>query len=342
MTATARVAAAVRGAPRDRVPVFPSMIGAAVTLQHGDQARFSTDGEYLARTLLRNREMFNFDGIYVSSDNWVMYSALGGTVIFPENGEPVGTEILCRDLSDLRGLRVPDPRTDGRMPVLLEAAARVMDQAGRDCFVLANIDSGPFQLAGILRGLEQLLFDVSDDAARLRELLELCAEVTIHYGRAMREEAGVPAVQFGDSMAGLISREQYEKLCFPYECRVIRALKDAGLMVFLHICGDSRHILDLMTRTGADCLEIDEAVDLSTALNVAEGAACIRGNLRTTLFLDGTPREVLARARECVRLAEGKRYILSAGCGIPPAARRENLDALRQAVEHGAKGEKSW
>jgi uroporphyrinogen-III decarboxylase len=104
-------------------------------------------------------------------------------------------------------------------------------------------------------------------------------------------------------------------------------------MVFLHVCGDSRHILDLMARSGADCLEIDEAVDLATALKVADGSVCIRGNLRTTLFLDGTKEEVLRQARNCVRLGEGKRYILSAGCGIPRLARIESLAALREAVE---------
>ena len=309
------------------------MISAAIALQHRDQGRYSTDGAYLAETLLRNREMFDYDGIYVSSDNWVMYSALGGAVRFPNNGEPIGTEILCRDFADVRRLRVPDPLSAGRIPVLVDAAERVMAGAGGSSFVLANIDSAPFQLAGILRGLQQLMYDVSDNGPALHGLLKFCTEVAIRYGLAMREKAGVPAVQFGDSMAGLIRREQYEEFCFPYECRLISALKETGMMVFLHVCGDSRHILDLMTRTGADCLEIDEAVDLATALKVADGAACIRGNLRTTLFLDGTEEEVLRQARTCVRLGEGKRYILSAGCGIPRQSRIGNLKALRQAVE---------
>ena len=333
MKASTRVANAVRGGPTDRIPVFPSMISAAISLQHRDQGLYSTDGKYLAETLLRNREMFDYDGIYVSSDNWIMYSGLGGTVHFPVDGEPIGTEILCKDLADYRKLRVPDPTSAGRMPLLLEAAGRVMERAGGDYFVLANIDSAPFQLAGILRGLQQLMYDVSDNGPMLHEVLKRCTEVAIRFGIAMREKAGVPAIQFGDSMAGLIRREQYEEFCFPYECQVIHALKETGVMVFLHVCGDSRHILDLMARSGADCLEIDEAVDLATALKVADGSVCIRGNLRTTLFLDGTKEEVLRQARNCVRLGEGKRYILSAGCGIPRLARIESLAALREAVE---------
>jgi uroporphyrinogen decarboxylase len=333
VTSLERVLNAICGKPYDRVPVFPSMINAATCIQRRNQKEYSTNGKYLAETLLKNREMFDYDGIYVSSDNWIMYGALGGIVNFPDDDEPMGTDVLCKDILDYRRLKIPDPLKDGRMPVIIDAAKIAMDQAGENSFILANIDSGPFQLAGILRGLQQFLYDLNDSSQETHKLIQFCQEVTVTYGAAMRECAGVPAVQFGDSMASLLSRENYTEFVFPYECRVIEELKKVGLFVFLHICGNTMHILDLMRETGADCLEIDEAVDLKSAFEVIKNRMCIRGNIRTTLFLEGTKEEVLREAAKCVRMGNGRKYILSAGCGIPKYSKVENLKALREAVE---------
>jgi uroporphyrinogen decarboxylase len=333
MNSLKRVMNAVSGNPYDRTPVFPSMINAATHIQKRNQRDYSTNGGYLAETLIKNRQIFDYDGIYVSSDNWIMYSALGGTVDFPDDDEPMGREVLCRDIHDYRRLKVPDPTKDGRMPVIIEAVKITMDQAGQDYFILANIDSGPFQLAGILRGLEQFFFDLNDSSQHIQKMIQFCQQVTITYGVAVREATGVPAVQFGDSTASLLSREQYEEFVFPHECQVIEELQKAGLLVFLHICGNSTHILDLMVQTGADCLEIDEAVDLGRAFEIVNNRTCIRGNIRTTLFLDGTREQVFREAQRCVRLSKGGKYILCAGCGIPKYSKFENLKALREAVE---------
>lgn len=327
-----RVLNAIQGRLYDRVPVFPSMINAATRIQNRNQKYYSTDGKYLAETLIRNRELFDYDGIYVSSDNWIMHSALGGEVNFPDDDEPMGTEVLCKNFYDYRKLFLPDPLKDGRMPVIIEATKIIMEKLGKDYFILTNIDSGAFQLACILRGITQFMYDLYDYKDEIDEFLQFCAQVTIRYGKLLKEVTDVHAVQFGDSAASLINREMYRKYIFPYECQIITELKKTGLLVFLHICGNSTHILDLMVETGADCLEIDAAVDLKTAFEIVKDRTCIRGNLETTLFLEGTPEEVLKEAKKCIDLGSGKRYILSAGCGIPKFSKVENLKALREAV----------
>ncbi len=333
MNSLQRVYKAIFGNDYDRIPVFPSMINAATWIQNRNQKYYSTDGKYLAETLIKNREIFDYDGIYVSSDNWIMHSALGGKVNFPDDDEPMGTEVLCRHIDDYKKLSVPDPLKNGRMPVIVEATKITMEKLGKDYFILANIDSGAFSLAGILRGTQQFMYDIIDSKDEVHQMLQFCTEVTVTYGTVLHRMTGVPAVQFGDSTASLISRELYEEFVYPYECRIIERLKKAGLLVFLHICGNSTHILDLMVKTGADCLELDGEVDLKTAFDIVNNVTCIRGNIKTSLFLEGTPHEVLNEAKKCISLGYGKKYILSAGCGIPKFTKIENLKVLRKSVE---------
>jgi uroporphyrinogen-III decarboxylase len=49
----------------------------------------------------------------------------------------------------------------------------------------------------------------------------------------------------------------YREYALPYERRLIRRLRAAGVPVALHICGDATRTADDMVATGADVLELD-------------------------------------------------------------------------------------
>ena len=165
------------------------------------QHRFHTDAETLADCVVAASRALRLDGVYVSSDNWILHEALGGKVVFPEDEEPWGHGPLVKTWDDLRRLTVPDPHRSGRMPMMLAAAEYATNLVGQDLYIEANIDSGPFQLALTLRGVEQGMIDLTDEPDHFHELLEFATEVVIAYGRAMAQ-TGVDGVQFGESSAG--------------------------------------------------------------------------------------------------------------------------------------------
>lgn len=244
-----------------RVPVAPSFLTRAVRVSGMRQHDYHTDPHVLARAQIDHCERYDFDGVYISSDNVILYEALGGQIVFPDaDSYPMWTEPLVASPRDLSSLHWPEPERDGRMPVVIQAAALAMDLVGHRRFVLANIDSGPFQLALTLMGMERGFVTLMERPAEMCDILEFCAEVTILYGKAMAQ-TGCHGLQFGESTAALLGRNRYRDVVWPYDCRVIEALRQTGAYVFLHVCGDSTSVFDLLVQSGAHCIEFDSQVD---------------------------------------------------------------------------------
>jgi len=125
----------------------------------------------------------------------------------------------------------------------------------------------------------------------------------------------------------------YEEFVLPYQQRVCAALHAAGAPVKLHICGDTRALLPLMARSGADLFNVDHLVPLARAREVY-GAAGVayKGNLDPVAdIMQATPDACRAAALRCIQEARGTKYMLSAGCEIPAATPDEVFRAFCEA-----------
>jgi uroporphyrinogen decarboxylase len=239
------------------------------------------------------------------------------------------------------------------MPVYLDAVHRLREHFGAEVAVRGP-GTGPFSLASYLvGGTEFFLMEIAtaeaeedrDKERRLFDLMEIASDALIVFMKALLD-AGSDTAQAGDSLASLsmISPSIYEKYVYPFECKVFSAIRPfarkKGGVTILHICGDTRLILPLMARTGADVLEIDAKVDMADAKILTEGKAALMGNLDpTTVLLQGTPELVRNTADACMKgcdaLSGG--FILGSGCEVAPQSPRENLKSFVEAA-HGFTG----
>ena len=318
----------------DRVPVAPSFLTRAMRKAGVRQYDYHTDPEVLAAAQIHHCEAYDFDGLFVSSDNVIMYEALGGRIVFhDEDSYPFWTDPLVSRSADLARLRVPDPARDGRMPVVIEAARIAARKVGAERFVLANIDSGPFQLAATIMGMDRAMTMLLDEPEELKRVLEFCTEVAVAYGKAMAR-SGCHGLQFGESSASVIGRAAYEEVVWPFDCRVIEELKQEPPYVFLHVCGDSTPLFDLLVRSGAHCLEIDSQVDMAWAKERAAARTALKGNICTTSFLRESTQELREECRQIVEAGRsGGGFILCGGCEVPADAPDESVRAVRRAAE---------
>jgi len=302
----------------DRVPVAPSFLTRAVRKAGVCQYDYHTNPEILAYTQINHCEAYDFDGLFISSDNVIMYEALGGKIIFKDkNSYPFWTCPLVTNSKDLSKLKIPDPVKDGRMGIIIEAAHIAMEKVGHQRFVLANIDSGPFALATVIMGMEQAMVFLLEKPEEMKKILEFCSHVTITYGRSMAI-SGCHGLQFGESPVSLIGRRMYEEIVWPYDCEVITQLKKSECSIFLHICGDTRNIFDLLVKSGADCLEIDSQVDMAWAKKEAHYQVALKGNIDTTSFISKSADEILEEVRYIIESAKmGGGFILAGGCEVP-------------------------
>jgi uroporphyrinogen decarboxylase len=334
VTGLERTRAAVRGNRVDRIPVFPILLAPACQLTGVRQRDYNLDPAVMADTLLRAREMCGFDGIYVSRDNWVYHEALGGGLTFPEDDESFTKVPLLESIEGWRSLAVPDPLSAKGMQTVLTAARKVMAAAGGRYYIQANIDTGPFSLAAVLRGTENFLLDLATaDESELDELLEFCTEVVIAYGKAMIA-TGVHGIQFGDATASLIAPSDFARFVVPWQRRALEALGGSDCDLWVHICGSTEHILPLMRDLPFQGFEVDAKVDMSAARGALGPGIALKGNLDTTFLLQRTPAEVEAACRGILddgRIRTGA--ILSPGCGVPRMTPLENLRAMVRASE---------
>jgi MtaA/CmuA family methyltransferase len=334
MTGLERTRAAIRGAPVDRIPTFPILIAPACQLVGVRQKQYNLDAMVMAETLLKARELCGFDGIYVSRDNWIYHQALGGALEFPEDDESFTATPLLSSLSGWTGLRVPDPQSAAGTRTVLAAAREVMRRVGKEFYVQANIDTGPFSLAAVLRGTQNFLMDIAtEDPEKLQGLLDFCADVVIAYGKEMIA-TGVHGIQFGDATASLVSPADFERFVRPGQERVLHALAGSGCDLWIHICGKTDHLLPLLKDLPFQGFEVDAKVELKTARDLLGGRIALKGNLDTTFLLQRAPREVYQACRDL--LSQGgfsTGVVLSPGCGVPRFTPLENLRAMVRACE---------
>ena len=317
----------------DRVPVIPELIQHNLEVAGKTHGAFSTDPNVMFDVIMAGLQAYETDAVYVSSDNYLIVEAMGGEVRIAEDEPPALLRHAASSIEEGVAF-APLDVTKGRIPVILKATELCRKKLGNDIFVKTCIDSAPFSAAASLLGAELWFVNLLDEPELCHKLLEICTESVVRYGIAAAR-AGAHGIAFGDSPAGLMSREMYEEFALPYAQRAIRELHEkTKLPVFYHVCGNTKQILDLMVKTGADCIEIDSVVPMELAKEAAYGKCAVEGNVSTIeAFFRGTPEDVKREAYAILDLYGNKGgLILSSACEIPRWSPKENVRALTDAA----------
>jgi len=322
-----RIHAAFRGKRADAVPCAPMLIRFAAAYSGVSLYDYLTDGHRFAECQIRVAETFDLDGIMCASEPTRVVHTLGGTVLFPEDGVPHVEKPAVSGPADLQRLSVPDPTDRStRMGDLLIAVEALSNHFRGERSVFGWADA-PFAEACNLMTTSVMLMTIMDDPPFAHALLEFCTRVVCAFLEAQLV-LGVDAVGIGDAAASLISPEMYDEFAFPYERRVIDAVHRRGVPVKLHMCGNATAKLPRIVTTGIDILNVDQMTDIHLARQLAP-YLCLKGNLDPVgTIYRASPEDVYAAGQQLIRDVGPRRYILSAGCEVPPDIAPENLKAL--------------
>ncbi|MCR5263955.1 MAG: uroporphyrinogen decarboxylase family protein [Clostridiales bacterium] len=328
-----RVMNALRFESSDRAALIPELIQHNLEVAGETHRAFSSDPRIMGKVIIAGLERYQTDAVYVSSDNYLIVEALGGIVELPPDDPPRLRKTAAESIKEAVELPLLDV-TKGRIPVILEATRLMRETLHDEVFVKTCIDSAPFSAAAIAMGPETLLLALIDEPELCHQFFERCTESVIRYGLAAAE-SGAHGLAFGDSPSVMLGRDMYREFALPYAQKAISTLQDkTGLPVFYHICGDTRHILDLMVESGADCLEIDSDVPMAYAKKATFGRCAVEGNVSTVqAFLNGTPEDVRREAYAILDVYGNRGgLILSSACEIPRYSPTENVYALTRAA----------
>ena len=333
MNSRERVYRRVRGEAVDRPPNFDIMMAFAAHFIGRPLSHFYLDHKTLAEANLAVLEAFRLDIVQTISDPYREGGDLGLEVEFPEDGLPLRKSPLLVLPADLRNLKPVHPSSGRRMSDRVEAVRILRKEVGGDVPVLGWVE-GALAAVNVLRGDTALMLDLYDRPEWVQDCLEFMVEIEIEFARA-QIAAGADIVGLGDAIASQVSPAMYEEFALPYEQRIFKAVHDMGALARLHICGNTRRILGLMSQSGADIIDLDWMVDLhSAASRYGHKGPAICGNFDPVrVMLRGTPEVVREAVVTCATLT-GTRGISAAGCEIPDGTPHENLLAQTEALSN--------
>src|SRR5436190_15017487 len=121
------------------------------------------------------------------------------------------------------------------------------------------------------------MLDFYDDPAFVVDLFDFVVNLEIEFARA-QVQAGATLMGIGDAAASLVGPRVYKQFVFDGERRLVQAVKALGCPTKLHICGNTRRILEGMGRTGADLVDLDSLAPLADARSALGPARVRSGN----------------------------------------------------------------
>jgi MtaA/CmuA family methyltransferase len=342
MTPLQRVEAVWAGQIPDRVPVCLHNFMMAAREAGIRLEDYRRNPDAIATAHLRAVEKYGYDCILLDTDTTMLAEAMGATSECAPNEPGRIVAPAIHSLQEVDRLKLINPESDGRIPALLEAIKLIARQVGDEIAIRGNADQGAFDLACLVFGTENFLAELASDPDNpaFAQLLEICYQSHLVVHRAIMK-AGAHFTSMGDSLAGpdVISPRMFNRFARPYEDRLVRDLAAEGIHTVIHICGDTTRILDDLSRYDFCGFELDYKTDAVRAKNTVGDGHILFGNIDPSgVIARGTLAEVREQTRKLISLWKpGGRFILNAGCAIPPSTPPENIFALIQtAREAGA------
>jgi len=152
---------------------------------------------------------------------------------------------------------------------------------------------------------------------------------------------GADFVFLGGPGSEMISPAFYENYIVPYSKIVTAAARDAGLLIYTHICSPIEPMLSLgyYNQMGIDLFEtlssppVGNIVSLEDALSKINPDICTRGNLGLDLLLNANEKIVKQEAIRILEATNSRKHILAASDYLFYQISEKNIHAMCEAIK---------
>jgi uroporphyrinogen-III decarboxylase len=256
----------------------------------------------------------------------------GGGGVLPSD------ESTLRTQDDIDAIPLPSV-SDILQSGKLDGIKHIIAEAGEDCFVISS--PGPFtpEYLTFVRGKERALMDLIDQPDFCHKAQEKALQVALQYAFALTE-IGIDGLLLGDTFGGIVGPTGFKEFYLPYFQRFITEMRGRyGTrcpVIYLHICGNSTRLLELMADTGVDCIEpLDPlgGVVVKDAKERVGQRVALMGGVHTVKLAHGTLAEVEQDIQRCLSEgAPGGGYVLACGDMLPTETSSEKVEAMLSAA----------
>ena len=261
-------------------------------------------------------------------------SAFGAKCSFPANEFPHAYKII-RSASEISELQVPNPETDGLLPLMLNrlkiAQPEIENSGHKIRFAVAR---GPLNIASYLMGATEFLTAMMLEADKIHMLLD---KITTFLQRwldlQMKTFSSIDGVFLLDDIIGFIGENEFKKFALP----CFKKLFDVDVSVkFLHNDAQCGVSLIFLPEIGINLFNMGFDTNLNELKKSTQSKVVMLGNI--------PPRDVLASGNtDDVKnttlklldsLEDKSMVILSCGGGMPPAVSSDNINAFVETVRN--------
>lgn len=263
----------------------------------------ATKGTKLAKALAYCYRQYQYDMVLVFSDPYVEAQALG-------------CQVKLDPYPALQ--RAKSNGSIDRTHEIIKAADILKHELDVPIFVSIK---GAFSLAAFLGGIEDFLKMILRKESQADELLEQALQFQEDYLQNILS-LGVN-VFIGDPLASssVVSPMIFRRYALNPLEKLIRRIKEHDALAGIHICGDTRPIMEFLDHIGADILSIEDVTVHTKTLRM--------GGVSTQTILNGDVQDISIEVKNALTLTP---IILSTSCDVPPHTTSTNIMYMLRAA----------
>jgi len=192
-------------------------------------------------------------------------------------------------------------------------------------FIVASVDS-PLWEAYKYFGFKGLVLNLYRKPKLIEYLLEKLTSQQKERIEAFAR-VGVDGVWVEECLcsADVLSLKSFERFALPYTRELISEVNKQRMKSIYYHCGDVSDRLELMVKTGPDCISLEESkknfvIDLEWVDKVVNGRACIFGNVNAVSVLqNGSLEELTNELNRQIKIGRNHgRFVMSLGSPVTP------------------------
>jgi len=312
-------------------PAWVPFVGCHGGFLTGEKApAYLQSSELLVEGLKKAKELYRPDGLPVMFDLQIEAEILGCDLHWADEVPPAVTSHPLASGKKIEDLPEID-ETKGRFPVVVQALETLKKEIGADT-ALYGLVCGPFTLALHLLGNE-IFLDMYDEPEEVQKVIETCADVCIRSSDIYLDH-GADVMAVVDPMTSQISPEHFEEFVTPAMNKVYDHIRSRGGISSIFVCGDVTRNLEVMVKTTADSICVDEQIDMAHLRKLCEAEnKSFGGNIKlTAVLLLGDENDAKMEVLDVLSKTGSKGFILAPGCDLPYAVPPENLEAVAEMV----------
>lgn len=261
-------------------------------------------------------------------------SAFGAKLVWNEYNLPHASKVIS-DISEAAGLKVPNPKTDGLLPFIIQRLVNYQTpirEMGHDIkFAVAR---GPLNIATFMMGTTEFMMALMMDPANSHKLLETITQFSVNWIQHQKEMfPSIEGILLLDDIVGFIGDDECKEFAVPYIQRIFNAF-DSKLN-FFHNDAQGLISTPYLKEMGVNLFNFSFEHSMKEIRELAGPEVALIGNLPPRdVLAAGTPEQVREETRKmALDFGDPKRVIWSCGGGMPQDVSTENIKAFKETID---------